>query len=72
MKYTYLYFSILDSHIFTTETASILEYVNNVDVLFIDKMCKKYSIKAKEIMKKDLHDITEVGVPYNPEYPLGK
>ncbi|ENN82349.1 hypothetical protein YQE_01276, partial [Dendroctonus ponderosae] len=63
--------ALLKSNIFTTQTASILEYVNNVDVLFIDKMCAGYSMKAKEIMKKDLHDITEVGVPYNREYPLG-
>ncbi|CAG9769212.1 unnamed protein product [Ceutorhynchus assimilis] len=63
--------SLLDAQIFTTDTTSILEYANNVDVLFINKMCKGYLESAIEIMKHDLHDIMDVGVPYNPEYPLG-
>ncbi|KAJ8963655.1 hypothetical protein NQ317_015399 [Molorchus minor] len=52
-------------------TASLFEYANNVDVLFINKKCQNYLLNAQAIMKKDLHDMVEVGTPYNPDTPLG-
>ncbi|EFN64147.1 Centromere/kinetochore protein zw10-like protein [Camponotus floridanus] len=32
------------------------EYTNNIDKLFIDRMCQDLLVKARNIMKKDLHD----------------
>ncbi|XP_069704525.1 centromere/kinetochore protein zw10 homolog [Periplaneta americana] len=40
---------------------SILEYARNVDVLFANKACQILLGQAREIMKKDLHDMMEVG-----------
>ncbi|XP_018576832.1 centromere/kinetochore protein zw10 homolog [Anoplophora glabripennis] len=60
-----------DCHIFAEDTASIFEYANNVDILFINKKCNEYLVISQDIMKKDLHDIVEVGTPYNPNNPLG-
>ncbi|XP_030767334.1 centromere/kinetochore protein zw10 homolog [Sitophilus oryzae] len=62
---------LLDTKIFDKDTSSILEYASNIDVLFINKKCEEYLQKATEIMKKDLHDMVEVGVPYDPNSPLG-
>ncbi|XP_050297925.1 centromere/kinetochore protein zw10 homolog [Anthonomus grandis grandis] len=64
--------SLLEAKIFNENTTSILEYANNVDIHFINKKCEEYLQKATDLMKKDLHDVVEIGVPYNPEYPLGK
>ncbi|XP_050455461.1 centromere/kinetochore protein zw10 homolog isoform X2 [Cataglyphis hispanica] len=32
------------------------DYTNNIDKLFIDRMCQDLLVKARNIMKKDLHD----------------
>ncbi|XP_070166434.1 centromere/kinetochore protein zw10 homolog isoform X2 [Polyergus mexicanus] len=32
------------------------EYTNNIDKLFVDRMCQDLLVKARNIMKKDLHD----------------
>lgn len=59
-----------DTGLFTNETTSIFEYANNIDHLFINKKCQEYMITAEGFMKKDLHDMTEVGVPYDHENPF--
>jgi hypothetical protein len=40
---------------------SILEYARNVDILFANKTCQILLGRAREIMKKNLHDMMEVG-----------
>ncbi|KAG5892866.1 hypothetical protein JTB14_032590 [Gonioctena quinquepunctata] len=57
---------------FAEDTTSIVDYTNNIDVLFINKMCQDHLITAREIMKKDMHDLVEVGVPYNPLFCSSK
>ncbi|RZC42557.1 Zw10 domain containing protein [Asbolus verrucosus] len=54
--------ALVASKIFAEDTTSILEYANNIDILFINKKCKDYLILAQNLMKKDLHDLVEVGV----------
>ncbi|XP_019758435.2 centromere/kinetochore protein zw10 [Dendroctonus ponderosae] len=63
--------TLLESQIFTSATPSILEYVGQEKNICIDKMCRKYTTQAKEIMKKSLLDLVEVGVAHNPQDPLG-
>ncbi|EZA57238.1 Centromere/kinetochore protein zw10-like protein [Ooceraea biroi] len=41
------------------------EYTNNIDKLFIDRICQDLLVKARNIMKKDLHD----SVRYEPQEP---
>ena len=58
--------SLVLSQIFAEDTTSILQYANNIDVLFINKKCQEYVQMAQELMKRDLHDLVEVGeVPTN-------
>ncbi|GLV33144.1 Zeste-white 10 [Carabus blaptoides fortunei] len=52
---------LLECAFLTEENQSILEYANNVDVLFANKTCQVYLEKATIILKKDLHDMLEVG-----------
>jgi hypothetical protein len=40
---------------------SILEYARNVNILFANKTCQLLLGRAREIMKKNLHDMMEVG-----------
>lgn len=49
--------------IFSDETDSVIKYVKNVDTLFLNKKCAEYEHRAREIMKKDLHDMVEIGTP---------
>lgn len=65
------YLLFLEAHLFDATTKSIFSYANNVDILFINNKCKQYLEQAMEIMKKDLHDIVEVGVADNVEYFSG-
>jgi len=44
-----------------TSDRSILEYARNVDILFANKTCQILLGRAREIMKKNLHDMMEVG-----------
>ncbi|XP_024889791.1 centromere/kinetochore protein zw10 homolog [Temnothorax curvispinosus] len=41
------------------------EYTNNIDKLFIDRICQDLLAKARNIMRKDLHD----SVRYEPQEP---
>lgn len=63
--------TLVKYNIFDENTMSIQDYANNINVLFINKKCLEYSKLAESIMKKDLHDMTEVGVPYDPNNPSG-
>lgn len=56
--------------IFMEDSTSLMEYTNNVDIHFINKKCKEYSLACEIIMKKDLHDLKEVGVPYDQKNAL--
>lgn len=62
--------SLKASKIFDENTVSILDYASNIDILFINKKCREYLQQALEIMKKNLYEMTEVGVPYDPEKPV--
>jgi centromere/kinetochore protein ZW10 len=53
-----------------TSDQSILEYARNVDILFANKTCQILLGRAREIMKKNLHDMMEVG-PISPSGHLG-
>ncbi|EFA07500.2 centromere/kinetochore protein zw10 homolog [Tribolium castaneum] len=53
--------SLFQAKIFAEDTTSILSYACNIDVLFINKKCQEYLASAQELMKKDLHDLVEVG-----------
>lgn len=39
----------------------IAEYTTNIDELFAKKTCETFLAAARNIMKKDLHDIKQVG-----------
>lgn len=56
--------------IFAEDSVSLKEYANNIDIHFINKKCKQYSLECDLIMKKDLHNMKEVGIPYNPDRAL--
>jgi hypothetical protein len=43
-----------------TSDQSVLEYARNVDILFANKTCQILLGRAREIMKKNLHDMMEV------------
>lgn len=43
------------------------KFVEDIDNLFIKKKCESYLKKALDLMKKDLHDYSDVGTPYNPD-----
>lgn len=58
---------LLECQFFTEDNQSILEYANNVDVLFANKTCQVYLEKATTILKKDLHDMIEV-ICYSTEF----
>lgn len=44
-----------------TSNQSVLEYARNVDVMFASKICRILLGRARDIMKKNLHDMMEVG-----------
>ncbi|XP_021924811.1 centromere/kinetochore protein zw10 homolog isoform X4 [Zootermopsis nevadensis] len=50
---------------------SILEYARNVNILFANKTCQLLLGRAREIMKKNLHDMMEIG-PIIPSVELVK
>nr|XP_023020475.1 centromere/kinetochore protein zw10 homolog [Leptinotarsa decemlineata] len=62
--------TLRECKIFVHDTTSIVEYANNIDILFINKKCQEYLTTSQEIMKKDMHDLAEVGEPYDPENPI--
>lgn len=55
---------LIEYEIFKKDMMPLLEYANNIDILFINKKCKDYVETAVKIMKKDLHEYVEVGEPY--------
>ncbi|XP_047364969.1 centromere/kinetochore protein zw10 homolog [Vespa velutina] len=50
----------------TEENLFLKEYTDNIDKLFIDKICQDLMVKARNIIKKDLHD----SIKHIPETPL--
>lgn len=51
------------------ENCSLKDYVQNIEELCAGKACQKFLETAREIMKKDLQDMVEVG-PQTPAMPL--
>ncbi|XP_075216014.1 zeste-white 10 kinetochore protein [Lycorma delicatula] len=47
-----------------SENKQLLDYAANVDVLITNKICDCYLESARQLMKKDLHDMIEAGVNY--------
>lgn len=43
------------------DNKSLCHYANNIEDLFVNKMCEAYLGTARNIMKKDLHEIKQVG-----------
>ncbi|XP_063824640.1 centromere/kinetochore protein zw10 homolog [Ostrinia nubilalis] len=56
---------------FPDENFSILEYVNNIDVLFADKSSQYFLESARQIMLKDLSVTMSIGVENIPEDNAG-
>ncbi|KAB0795073.1 hypothetical protein PPYR_11912 [Photinus pyralis] len=52
------------------EANAILEYVDGVDAMLVNEKCNQYTVEAITIMKKDLHDMVEVGVHFDADNPL--
>ncbi|XP_076174713.1 zeste-white 10 kinetochore protein isoform X2 [Ptiloglossa arizonensis] len=50
----------------TSDQLFLSEYTKNIDKLFIEKICQDLLEKARNIMKKDLHDC----ITYEPQEPL--
>ncbi|XP_045482990.1 centromere/kinetochore protein zw10 homolog [Harmonia axyridis] len=46
------------------------DWVDGIEQFYAEKKCKYYSDKAKELMKKDLHNMIEVGTPYDSKKSL--
>lgn len=63
---------LIASKIFAEDTTSVIEYANNIDILFINKKCQEYSNAAVTLMKKDLHESMEVGVVHDTNNPLAE
>lgn len=66
-----LHEKLVKSEIFTQDFVALVEYVKNIDTLFINKKCQEYTAEALILMKKDLHDMVEVGEPHDENNPLG-
>lgn len=62
---------LVQAGIFPEDFIPLVEYVRNVDTLFINKKCQEYIAEALVFMKKDLHDMTEIGEPHDATNPLG-
>lgn len=61
---------LVASNFIKSDDNKMFEYVSNVDNHFIIKKCKNYMKKAHELMKQDLDNIVEVGIPRNTDNPL--
>lgn len=42
------------------------EWINRIEEIYVQKKCKYFSDQAKELMRKDLHNMVYVGTPYDP------
>ncbi|KAI4462633.1 centromere/kinetochore protein zw10 [Holotrichia oblita] len=56
-----LQLELIKCKIFTEDTDLIINYVKSIDVFSIHKRCAEYICRAREIMKKDLNDMVEIG-----------
>ncbi|XP_076655809.1 zeste-white 10 kinetochore protein [Halictus rubicundus] len=63
--YDFQYF-LVDIGFITSEELFLTEYTKNIDKLFIERICQDLLAKARNIMKKDLHDC----ITYEPQEPL--
>lgn len=43
-----------------SSNTSVMDYVENVNNLFISKTCQSYLVTARKIFVHDLHDIIQV------------
>lgn len=57
-------------HKFATDDFSILDYLNNLDVLFANKSSRHFLETARAIMLKDLSVTMSIGVEHMPNNPL--
>ncbi|XP_033336792.1 zeste-white 10 kinetochore protein [Megalopta genalis] len=57
---------LVDIGFLTPEELFLSEYTKNIDKLFIERICQDLLAKARNIMKKDLHDC----ITYEPQEPL--
>lgn len=62
---------LISSEMFVdNKTLSLSQYANNIEFLYINKKCENYLAQATVLMKKDLHDLTDVGTAENAESSL--
>ncbi|XP_031844991.1 zeste-white 10 kinetochore protein [Nomia melanderi] len=62
--YDFQYF-LVEIGFITSDELFLSEYTKNIDKLFIERICQDLLAKARNIMKKDLHDC----ITYEPEEP---
>lgn len=67
-----LHEQLVQAKIFTDDFTELLDYVKNVDTLFVNKKCQEYTSEALNLMKQYLQDMTEVGEPHDLNNPLGE
>lgn len=48
-----------------SDQCSITDYVQNIDLHFVNKSCQRYLQLAREIICKDLHNILEINAEVN-------
>ncbi|XP_015431621.1 PREDICTED: centromere/kinetochore protein zw10 homolog [Dufourea novaeangliae] len=63
--YDFQYF-LVEIGFITADQLFLTEYTKNIDKLFIERVCQDLLAKARNIMKKDLHDC----ITYEPQEPL--
>ncbi|XP_023210107.1 centromere/kinetochore protein zw10 homolog [Centruroides sculpturatus] len=52
------------------DLSSTLEYVQNIDTLFANKMCQEFLVRARNLLKKELHNTIVVTPDTTPLYQL--
>ncbi|KAF2899559.1 hypothetical protein ILUMI_06609 [Ignelater luminosus] len=62
--------ALIEMEILSANSNPILDYANNMDILLINKKCHEYLTTAICYMKKDLHDLVDVGERKEPGSPL--
>nr|XP_022912161.1 centromere/kinetochore protein zw10 homolog [Onthophagus taurus] len=61
---------LIESGLFSNDMHYLSSHVKNVDNLYVQKICESKLRIAKELMKKDLHDMIEVGEPVDLNNPF--
>nr|XP_022903639.1 centromere/kinetochore protein zw10 homolog [Onthophagus taurus] len=61
---------LIESGLFSNDMHYLSSHVKNVDNLYVQKKCESYLRIAKELMKKDLHNMIEVGEPVDLNNPF--